>query len=86
MADMFDEPTGETVIVEISLENRLFAALREFRRLGNRTVNDAREVANCWREADALLTLDPENDNPNDRYNSPANVEHRAFVDRMFRR
>jgi len=83
---MFDEPKGEAVIVETSLEKRMLAALREFRRLGNSTVNDAREVAKCWLEADALLALDPENDNPDDRYNSPANVEHRAFVDRMFRR
>ena len=86
MVDMFDEPKGEKVIVEISLEKRMLACLREFRRLGNLTVTNMREVEKCRREADAILALDPEYDNPNDRYNSPANVEHRAFVNRLFRR
>ena len=67
------------------LEFRLLAALRQYRRLGNQTISDAHEVAACHREADELLRLEPEKDNPVERYDAPHRVEHRRFVNRMFR-
>ena len=58
----------------------MLAALREARRLDNLTVCDAAEHAAWRREVDRLLG--PEE--PAARYDAPARVEHRAFVDSLF--
>lgn len=68
----------------MTTEERLFACLREFRRLSNLTVRDASEMAACHREADALLRLDPALDDVRERYDAPHRVKHRAFVRSLF--
>ena len=67
------------------LEIKLLACLREARRLGNQTCSDVREVAAQHRKADRLLELQPELDDDAQRYDAPHRVEHRAFVNHLFR-
>lgn len=61
----------------------LAACLREARRLHNQTVRDAAEVDAWHKEADRLLASSPFDD-PAERWDDPARVEHREFVDRLF--
>jgi hypothetical protein len=68
------------------LELQLLAALRNFRRLNNQTVVNVFDAARAHIEADRLLAVQPELDDRRERYDAPHRVEHRAFVNRMFRR
>lgn len=68
----------------MTTEERLFACLREFRRLSNLAVKDVKEVAACHREADALLRLEPDMDDPSERYDAPPRVKHRSFIRSLF--
>lgn len=68
------------------LEIQLLKCIREYRRLSNKTVNDISEADACHKQADALLALEPELDNPNEKWDAPFRVEHREFIDNIFRR
>ena len=62
------------------LEIKLMASLREARRLNNLGVVDVREIRTWHYGADDLLRLDPDNDDPEQRYDAPHRVKHRKFV------
>lgn len=67
------------------LEIKLMASLREARRLNNLGVVDVRESSAWHYGADDLLRLDPDNDDPEQRYDAPHRVKHRKFVNSLFR-
>jgi len=63
----------------------LIGLLLEARRFDNETVRSADAVAAWRRRMDEALD-GAEGDRPEDRYDTPARREHRAFVRGMFRR
>ncbi len=76
---MLNEPLTPT---EQALAVALLIRARE---LNNQTVRDAHEVARWHRYVDAFL-FDKPGDSPSERYDAPARVEHRKFLDRVFGR
>jgi hypothetical protein len=67
-----------------SMSNELLACLAEGRRLHNQTVRDAAEIDAWHKQADALLD-GTRWDDPTARWDAPARVEQREFVNRLFR-
>ena len=67
------------------MQHDLEVLLLEARHLNNQTVRSSDEVAAWHRRTDRALQ-GVEGDDPAECYDSPAFVEHRAFVDRLFRK
>lgn len=67
---------------ELTKALNLLVAARVF---SHQTIIDANKFAAHSRELDAFMT-GKAGDKPEDRYDSPERKEHRAFVNRLFRR
>jgi hypothetical protein len=63
----------------------LVVLLMEARRLANQTVKSSSECAAWHRKTDRALQGEP-GDDPEERYDLPARLEHQEFVDRLFTR
>lgn len=63
---------------------RATALLIKARKFENETVRNYDEMAAWRRELDAFLADRP-GDNPDERYDTPERVEHRAFIARLMR-
>ena len=65
------------------MKRDLEVLLLEARRLANQTVQKSDEVAVWHRKTDRALQ-GVTGDDPDERYDAPAFVDHRALVDRLF--
>lgn len=72
---------GAKIRGEVTLAVKLLIKARRFE---NESVRDYGEMAGWRRELDAFLAERP-GDNPDDRFDTPERIEHREFINRLFR-
>lgn len=63
---------------------RAVALLIKARKFENETVRDVNEITE-WRRGMDVFLADRPGDNPDERYDTPERVEHRAFIARLIR-